>query len=254
MKTHSATHPGRAAHAAELIVGLDSATPTSSVALAGADGRLIAFTRQESRVPASKRLLADLNQLLAHGDVDPHQIKAVAVTLGPGTFTGLRVGLAMAKTLAYGWNVSLYGYSTLEMTARRWPVEGTVVCVLLDARRGELYSGIYRLGATGDRPECLRADRVEAVEALLGDLAKTPWPAIAFSGNGAAMHRELIQRHLGERARWIPAPWDGPGADALALAGAADWKAGRPALDPLSAMPVYLRASDAEKRHGISAL
>ena len=233
-----------------LIVGLDSATPAGGVALATAAGQLIASIHRESSVPASRRLMSDVDHLLNHEVNIIQRIKAVAVTHGPGMFTGLRVGLAVAKTLAHGWGVPLYGYSTLEIAARRWPVPGEVVCVLLDARRGELYSGVYRLGEEG-RPENLRPDRVEPIEAILKDLSETDWPLIRFSGNGADLHREAIEQKLGIRARWIPAPWNGPGADALALAGAADWRAGRSGIDPLSAMPVYLRVSDAERRHPI---
>ena len=248
--SHANTSPGEPP---DLIIGLDAATPITSGAVATTEGRLLDFTRQEGRMPASRRLLADAAQLLPPEEIAPDQIRAVAVTLGPGMFTGLRVALAIAKTLAHGWNATLYGYSSLEIVARRWPLAGSVVCVLLDARRGELYSGIYR-PRTAERPESLRTDRVEPIEALLGDLADAPWPEIYFSGGGAGAHRELIERSLGERARWIQAPWDGPGADALALAGAEDLRRGRPGIDPLGAMPVYLRASDAERRHATPAL
>lgn len=234
----------------ELIVALDAATPIISVALASTQGRLLALLRREGRQPASQRLLAHLDHLLREEDLAAAPVRAVAVTLGPGMFTGLRVGLAVAKTLAHGWGVPLYGYSTLETAAARWPVAGENVCVLLDARRGELYSGVYRLTESG-RPEPLRGERVETLESLLDGLAALDLPAIAFSGSGAALHAPALAARLGARARFIPAPWDGPGADSLALAAARDWRAGRPGLDPLAALPVYLRASDAERRRSI---
>lgn len=232
----------------ELIAALDAATPIASVALAGTDGRLLALLRRESRLPASQRLMANLDHLMAEEDFDPAQVRAVAVTLGPGMFTGLRVALAIAKTLAHGWRVPLYGYSTLEATAARWPVAGDAVCVLLDARRGELYSGVYRT-AGGGRPERLRADRVETLEALLEGLEALALPAVHFTGGGAELHRAELAERLGERARFIPAPWNGPGADALALAAARDYRDGVAGMDPLAIEPVYLRASDAERRH-----
>jgi tRNA threonylcarbamoyladenosine biosynthesis protein TsaB len=245
-------NPAAASAAAqpELIVALDAATPIVSVALATAQGHLLALLRGESRRPASQGLLAHLDHLMTSEGYDPARVRAVAVTLGPGMFTGMRVGLSVAKTLAHGWGVPLYGYSTLEVTAARWPVAGDAVCVLLDARRGEIYSGIYRVRENG-RPEVLRADRVEAFETLLEAVAGMDLPAIAFSGNGLALHQTALAERLGSRARFVPAPWDGPGADALALAAARDLAAGVPGLDPLAAAPLYLRASDAERRHSI---
>lgn len=234
----------------EFVVALDTATPVASVAVATLDGRLPGLLRRESRQPASQRLMADLDHLMRDEELDPAGVRAVAVTLGPGMFTGLRVGLAVAKTLAHGWKVPLYGHSTLEMTAARWPNPGDVVCVLLDARRGELYSGVYRL-REGERPEPLRSDRVEPLEALLAGLEGAGHDAIIFSGGGASLHREAIAKRFGGRARFVPSPWNGPGADALALAAARDVKAGLPGLDPLAVTPVYLRASDAERRHPI---
>ncbi len=233
-----------------MIVGIEAATDCGGVALADAGGRLIAHTWRESRRPVSTRLLADLDDLLAGEGIPSTSLRAVAVSLGPGAFTGLRVGLALAKTLAQGWGVRLYGYSTLAAVARRWPVAGETVAVLLDARRSEVYTGIYRSTEDGAPAEVLREDRVEAVESFLEAVEGTSPGPLHLAGSGALVYRDLIARRLGDGVRWLPSPWDAPGADALALAGAHDWRAGSPGLDPLTAQPVYLRPSDAERRHG----
>ena len=234
-----------------VIVGIDAATPAGGVALASGDGRLLAHAWQDNRRPVSQRILADLDRSMQELEIDPTRMRAVAVTLGPGAFTGLRVGLTIAKTLAQGWGVALYGYSTLETAARRWPVAGDVVCVLLDARRGDLYSGLYRIVGDG-RPEPLREDRVEPIETLIEEIAASGFEAIRFSGGGATMYREAIAAGLSARALWIEPPWNAPAADMVALAGAEDWRLGREGSDPLSVEPIYLRVSDAERRQRLT--
>jgi tRNA threonylcarbamoyladenosine biosynthesis protein TsaB len=237
--------PGRA-----LVVGIEAATPAAGVALADIDGRLLAHIWSETALPASRRLLAGLDLIVREHAVRPGEIRAVAVGHGPGAFTGLRVALAQAKTMAHAWSARLYGFSTLEATAARWPVAGDVVCVALDARRGEVYSGLYRIRA-GDRPECLRPDAVEKAATLATTLREGDWPIVHLSGVGALRYREVLEPVLGARARWIPQPLAHPAADSLALAGARLLAADEPGLDPLAAGPVYLRVSDAEKRHGV---
>ncbi len=229
-----------------LIVAIEAATPAGGIAVASVEGALLAHRWRHSRQPVSRWLLAGLDGMLREENFKPAQIKAVAVSHGPGSFTGLRIGLALAKTLAQGWNVPLFAYSTLEITARRFPLEESVVCVMLDARRGELYTGLYRLAA-GGQAQALQQERAEPLEVILESLVKSQEPVIYFSGDGATIHREKINACLGERARWIGEPWNAPGADALALAGAVDLRLGRPSVDPLEAVPVYLRLSDAEK-------
>ena len=233
------------------VLAIDGATPAAGVALATLEGRLVGHFWCERPRSLSQYLMADLARLIEQTQTPREAIRAVGVTLGPGSFTSLRVGLALAKTLAHGWKIPLYGFSTLEMLARRWPAAGAVVCGALDARRGEVYSGVYRIAAANEQPVALRADRVETIEDLLTDLAAAPWPLIEFSGNGALKYREQIVNALGERAGWVPPPLDVPSADVLALACAQAHAAGREPVNPLSAAPLYLRVSDAQRRHKI---
>lgn len=234
------------------VLAIDGATPAAGVALATVQGALTGHFWCERPRSLSQYLMADLGRLIEQTQVPREAIEAVGVTLGPGSFTSLRVGLAIAKTLAHGWRIPLFGFSTLEMLARRWPVAGSVVCAALDARRGEIYSGVYRIPAAGEPPVALRTDRAETIDALLTDLASAQWPKIEFSGSGAMKYREPIRQALGTRAGWIPPPLDGPGADTLALACAHALASGREPIDPLSAAPLYLRVSDAQRRHRIA--
>jgi tRNA threonylcarbamoyladenosine biosynthesis protein TsaB len=244
-----APHPNR-----RLVLGIEASTTASSVALADAsdtaDARLLSHIWNDGALPASRCLLAGIDRMLLEHAAAPGEVRAVAVAVGPGAFTGLRVSLAQAKTLARAWNVRLYGFSTLEAAARRWHVADDLVCVALDARRGEVYSGLYRIAETGP-PQALRPDAVETAETLAAALIELDAAMIRLSGGGARRYRETFARALGDRARWIPAPLNDPAADSLALAGAEALRADAPGLDPLAAGPIYLRPSDAEKRHGI---
>ncbi|MEN6624739.1 MAG: tRNA (adenosine(37)-N6)-threonylcarbamoyltransferase complex dimerization subunit type 1 TsaB [Candidatus Sumerlaeia bacterium] len=233
---------------ASLVLGIEAATPIGGVALADDAGRLLAHTWRVRQGPISVSLLADLDALFHDEELKRDRVRAIGVSLGPGAFTGLRVGLALAKTLARGWGAALYGFSTLELAARRWPVAGDAVAVLLDARRGELYGGLYR--AAAGRPQPLRPDSVEPIEALLDALDALGEPLV-LAGDGAWKHREAIDRRLGGRARWAPPEIGSPGADAAAISAAECLRAGAQPLEPLQVAPLYLRPSDAEKRHNV---
>jgi tRNA threonylcarbamoyladenosine biosynthesis protein TsaB len=237
-----------------VVIGIEAATPAAGVAIASAAGQLLGHVWCDQGRPASNGLLDDLDRLMRSCGVAAGSVAAVAVSHGPGAFTGLRVGLAMAKTMAHTWGCPLFGFSTLAALARRWPVAGALVCPLLDARRGEVYAGVYRIAENdAPLPERVRADRVELIETLIADLLTFTGEPVWLAGSGAAKYREALTGALGNRARWIAPPLDQPAADAIALAGAAALRRGEPGLDPLAAGPIYLRASDAEQRHGIFA-
>jgi tRNA threonylcarbamoyladenosine biosynthesis protein TsaB len=232
----------------ELVLGIDAATPAGGVALASVEGRLLAQVWRAEASPIARFLMPDVDRLMRETGARADEIKAVAVTHGPGAFTGLRLGLAVAKTLAHGWTIPVYPYSTLATIARRWPMPGSLVGVLLDARRGELYSGLYRI-AEGAAPLALRAECVETLQGFVTAMASELVDSTLYlTGSGALKHRAALEGALGPRARWIEAPWEGPAADVVAMAGAIDLREGRPGVDALNVEPLYLRASDAERR------
>lgn len=234
-----------------LIAGIEAATPACGVALADTKGRLRAQSWREGNRPASPILLNELERMLRELEAGPAQLRAIAVTLGPGAFTGLRVGLALAKTLAQALQIPLYGYSTLQMLARRWPGEG-VAAALLDARRGEVYAGLYVNG-----PEGMRA-LLDDFVAPLGQAAERMRAAVASSEYaGASIHclGGGAEKFWPEWQQALPggvlAPTElcSPAAEAVALAGAAALRAGESGINPLLAEPIYLRASDAAVRN-----
>ncbi len=170
------------------ILAFDTATPATAVALASADGQLL--ERREELGPGGRpqhaqRLLALAAELLEAAAVEWSELETVAVGVGPGGYTGLRIGLASARGIAQAHGASLVGVGTLRALAE--PVRERSVAAVLDARRGEAFIAVYRDG------EELLAPRV-CRPAELAALARAGGADTLALGDGALRYRELIER------------------------------------------------------------
>jgi tRNA threonylcarbamoyladenosine biosynthesis protein TsaB len=228
------------------VLGIETATPWGGAALIEPDGRLLAHLWSHAQTGYSRRLMPTIDLLLREARLRPGDLGALAVSHGPGSFTGVRIGLLVARTLALELRVPLFTFSTLEALALRWPIVGEPVAVMLDARRNEIYSGVFRRHP-GDRIEVIRAPTVESAAAFLDALAALDSRALWLSGDAVEKARPLWERRLGARARPVTPPWGLPAADAVARLGVRALRTGVSPDDPLKALPVYLRASDAER-------
>ena len=127
-----------------MILALNTSTAQFSMALMREDGSLVA----ESLIaPGSGRFRAFmpiLHDLMASAGTDPVEIKALAVAKGPGSFSGLRVGLAAAKGICQGLGIPVVGVSSLEALAYQLPFASLPVCPLIDSRRGEVFTALFR--------------------------------------------------------------------------------------------------------------
>ena len=164
------------------LLSIDTSTPDSSVAMLGWPGQdLVSFLEFEKGAVPSQALAQSLHDAMNRSKVEAKAIKGIAVGLGPGSFTGLRVGLATAKGLALGVGMPLYGFSSLAL----WAIsaQASQVAVVLDARQKEVYSALY---------DC----REGSCEPVIHDGTRTPsefkeaLPAgdIAFVGDGRAVY------------------------------------------------------------------
>jgi len=126
-----------------LILALETSGETGGLALYR--GRLLAEVTLSGALTYSRRLLPALDFLLRQLGLDLSGIEALAVSVGPGSFTGLRIGLATAKALALVLKRPLVGVETLAALAAQVPESPLPVCAVLDARRGELYAALYRM-------------------------------------------------------------------------------------------------------------
>jgi tRNA threonylcarbamoyladenosine biosynthesis protein TsaB len=219
------------------ILTIDTSSNCSSAALSAGNSLLGECILGEDRCN-SGRLLDAVANLLAAARLAPGALDAFAVSLGPGSFTGVRVGIATVKGLALATGKPALGFSSLAMLAMNLPFSSAQVAPMFDARKNEVYAGLYRCGTL---PEALQSDAVVAPEAFL---AAIDVPTL-FVGEGAVRYRDLIQNTLGELALFPPwhthLPRAGAGA-VLALHAALQGN-----FIPLSRLnPTYLRASEAE--------
>ena len=220
------------------ILGLETATQRASVGLL-IDGEVVV----EQSVPAqgshAVSLLPLIDAVLRQADCGVDALDAVAVSSGPGSFTGLRVGISVAKGFARATGVRLVAVPTLEALARTVPGAPGMVCALLDARKGELYAACFESSAGGCRR--LTADRLVTPEALV---ALLPTPCVVV-GDGVTVCESVLRGQLGERVTLLPAETHGPRGGVIAALGWERLQAGQLADVP-SLEPTYVRPSEAE--------
>ena len=125
-----------------LTLALDTATKVCSIALCKDEEVLAEYTINMG-MTHSEGLLPQIEQMLQRCKVDKASIELLAVSMGPGSFTGLRIGLATAEAMAYSWHCALHGVDTLEALAYNIPVEGVLLAPVLDAQKGNYYQALY---------------------------------------------------------------------------------------------------------------
>jgi tRNA threonylcarbamoyladenosine biosynthesis protein TsaB len=222
-----------------IVVGIETSTPQTSVAI-GTETEILATlsvvgrARQESVTPALQRLLTWSGLELA-------QVGGVAVGIGPGLFTGLRVGVETAKTLAQVLNVPIVGFSGLDALAYAQRHTHRRIAAVVDARRGEVFYSIYRAVPGGVVRETEPA--VRAPDHLTADLQAVAGEVLAV-GNGAMLYRHELEE-LGSRVEVGSQMSAHP--QAAAMVELAVPRFVREEHDRLyDVVPIYLRKSDAE--------
>ncbi|MCL2564142.1 MAG: tRNA (adenosine(37)-N6)-threonylcarbamoyltransferase complex dimerization subunit type 1 TsaB, partial [Oscillospiraceae bacterium] len=181
------------------ILAIESSAKTASVALVE-DGKLIAQNLQHAGLTHSKTLLPMIHALLDGLGMRAADTDKIAVAHGPGSFTGIRIGVATAKGLAFAADKPLIGVSTLEAMAHQAKHLGAgIICPAMDARRGQVYNALFR--TEGDRLIRLTEDRAIAIE----DLFAQPEYAVPYIlvGDGAALCHAWIQTD-GIEAKILP--------------------------------------------------
>lgn len=223
-----------------LWLAIESATLVASVAV-GEDTRVLAEITSRVALTHSERLLPMIDQVLGLAEVGLDSLNAIAVAAGPGSFTGLRIGLATAKGLAHARNYQLYPVSTLEALAWQQP-QGLIV-PLLDARREQVYTGIYRRNESG--LALLMPPAAMPLQELLESEQLSSEP-VRFVGEGALLYQSIILTHL-PNALFANPVHNWPRASSLALVALAD---GRQPTTVGELRPAYVRASQAEQKFG----
>lgn len=220
------------------VLALDTATRSCSVAVA-IDGKPAAEVTTLSNRTHSLHLMGMIRDVLALAELGLKDIDGFAVTIGPGSFTGLRIGISTAKGLAFAAGKPCVGVSSLEALASvclPWPDR---ICVLMDARKGEVYTAVYQ--ELDGRLERIGDERVVAPEAILRTIAS---PHL-FVGEGVPLYEKMIRAIVAENARWAPGDRLFPKASSVARL-AIDRLAGATADGVDLLVPRYIRQSDSE--------
>ncbi|MDN5347102.1 MAG: tRNA threonylcarbamoyladenosine biosynthesis protein TsaB [Clostridia bacterium] len=222
------------------VLGLDSATRVAGVALVD-ENNLIAELFFNTPQDHSRRLLPLLDELLSRAGLTFDDLDGLAVSIGPGSFTGLRIGLATAKGLAQVTGKPLVGIPSLDALASNvwgWP---GLICPVINARRQEVYAAVY----CWQEGKLCRLTSYQAIApaALVGQLASFSGP-VSFLGDAVGLYRDVWQQ-LGSRAHFVELSNNLPRAAQVACLGLKQLRAGR-TDDPSRIKLLYLRPSAAE--------
>jgi tRNA threonylcarbamoyladenosine biosynthesis protein TsaB len=222
------------------ILGVDTSTSYGSLGLIE-DDKVVAeyaLLRDETH---STRLVPAIQALLKEARLVLDEIDGMAVSLGPGSFTGLRVGLSAVKGLALAAERPVVGIPTLDALASNLPFTPYVICPILDARKGDVYSALYKDGGRG------LVERLTPYEVLspLRLLEKIPLEETIFLGDGVEVYGEFIKERLGAKALFAPPHLRFLRGSSVAEIGLQRFKRGE--KDDISSLvPIYVRPSDAE--------
>ncbi len=226
-----------------MLAAIEVSTRISSVALLDiVTGEELAEVALPNDWESSVTLIPALETMLRQKDMTPEDLAAVAVSTGPGSFTGIRVGIATAEGLCMPSNLLAFGVSTLEGLAenlRKGELVGEALC-LVDAQRGECFVGHYQIN-----PESvteLAPAQILAVERLASLLKGKTW----IVGPGALKHEKEIRENLGAMGMFAFNSLHPPSAMSIARVAYRKWKEGlRPTLQDLK--PLYIRVPSVDE-------
>lgn len=228
------------------VLAVDSSGLVASVAVAEDDVLLAEYTMNYKKTH-SQTLLPMLEEVKNMIELDLNSIDAIAVAAGPGSFTGLRIGSATVKGLGLALNKPIVEVSTLEGLAYNLCGTTHLVCPLMDARRNQVYTGIYRFLPEGNswRMETVKEQCAEDVAEILQVCNDLGEPVI-FLGDGVPVYAERIKEECLVPYTFAPAGMNRQRAASVAALGVLYAKAGK-VVTAAEHAPEYLRKSQAER-------
>ncbi|GAA4724824.1 tRNA (adenosine(37)-N6)-threonylcarbamoyltransferase complex dimerization subunit type 1 TsaB [Brevibacillus fulvus] len=226
------------------VLAIDTSNLVLSVAVVD-ESRVLAEMTTNLRKNHSVRLMDNISLLLDELELSPQELDGIAVAKGPGSYTGVRIGVATAKSLAWSLGIPVVGISSLQAVALNACgfTGGIVPC--FDARRGQVYTALYQSQGMNRLTEMAAEQIILLREWLPLIAAETAGRPLLFLGDDVALHRETIVEMLGERALFAPSAFNHPRAAHLG------WLAIErieQADDPHSLLPEYLQVAEAEAK------
>lgn len=221
-----------------LTLAIDSSTRVCAVGLCR-DGRILAEYRIDMGITHSEGLMPQLEQLLTRTKISKNEIDLLAVSIGPGSFTGLRIGLASAEAMAYSWHKPVCGVNTLKALAYNLPIDGYVLSPVLDAQKGNFYQAVYEW----QQGKLIEHQAIKVVnqEQLLENIAVFGTPALLLGEC-----QKIAVADLSAWCRKAPAHLCLPQAASVALLAEAEYDPDNN-NDIFGLEPYYIRRSEAEE-------
>ncbi|TPE69399.1 tRNA (adenosine(37)-N6)-threonylcarbamoyltransferase complex dimerization subunit type 1 TsaB [Halalkalibacterium halodurans] len=221
-------------------LAIDTSTYVMGVAILDGN-QLVGEVTTNLKKNHSLRLMPAIESLMKEVGVAPNEFERIVVAQGPGSYTGVRIGVTTAKTLAWSLGISLVGVSSLEVMAQHGYYAKELIVPLIDARRGQIYSGTYRWN--GKEVDVVEADRL----ILAGDLARMLAKAgedVLLIGQDVSMHYDTFAAVLGEKVKRAPFTHSLPRPAELGRLGQQ-----RSPIENLHAFaPSYLQLAEAEAK------
>lgn len=225
------------------ILAIDTSTMLGGIAIMD-ESLLIAESRLNVKSTHSERLMTEIEHCLKQSGIKISDIDVFAVAIGPGSFTGLRIGLSTVKGFSYATGKQIVSVPTLEALAWNFPYSKYPVCTMLDARKKEVYAALFKwerenftrlINETSAKPEEFARDALRV----------THDDKFIFAGEGAALYRDKIIEVMGEKAMFASPEKTVPSPANVAVLGFKKAKAGE-FSEPISLIPMYIRKSEAE--------
>lgn len=233
-------------------LAIDTSTAMAGIAVLDENGLQAEYLLRDMKTH-SQKLVPMLDEVLKSLQLNPADIDVYAAVTGPGSFTGLRIGVTTIKSLAYAMNKPTVGIPSLDALANAAAApEGTIICPIMDARNNQVYTALYKyqsglmMNLSGYMGVHI-SELVGQIEEKYGDVR------ILFTGDGVILHRDFLKIELNDRCTFVPdfmLQQMAASAAQLALSKALCGET----ISCIELMPYYLRPSQAEReyarRHG----
>jgi tRNA threonylcarbamoyladenosine biosynthesis protein TsaB len=235
------------------VFAIETSTMLGGVAIIDDASGLIAEVRLNIRATHSERLMPGIDHLMKQSAIELSDIDVFAISIGPGSFTGLRIGLSTVKGFSFATGKPIVAVPTLEALAWNFPFCKYPVCTMLDARKKEVYAALFRWEGRGFirliNETSLKTDRLlEGIKEIIGKGEREfSDDKTIFSGEGAILYKDKIMELMGEGAVFPPLDKTIPSPTNVAYLGMQKALRGE-FSDPINLIPFYIRRSEAEMK------
>lgn len=220
------------------ILSVDTSSNVASVAITD-DEKLICEITVNTKKTHSQTLMPMIDSALKQSELGIPDIDLIVSANGPGSFTGLRIGVSAVKGLAHAKDIPVVGVSILEAMAYDLPFCEYIISPIMDARRNQVYNALYEW--KNDELMEVKEPRALSIEELANELLETD-KKVVFLGDGVSVHKEFIKEKMGDRAVFAPVSASEQRASGLAAAAK-----NKKRISCYELAPIYLRKPQAER-------